>query len=309
MASLLKRTLKKMNNKLKQLIAENSAIVENELEGYVSIKDDYGLVDTMAYSLLAGGKRIRPFIVLETYKAFSGLEDVSKALPFACALEMIHTYSLIHDDLPSMDNDDYRRGKLTNHKVYGEGPALLAGDTLLTYAFEILASNDNVSAKSIALATKCLASCAGAFGMAGGQMIDLNSESNIKSYEQLKKMHALKTGALMKCAVLLGYYAFTDEPSSYIESQLESFAINLGIAFQVRDDVLDVIASDEALGKPTGSDSKNGKITTLTFMSLDDAKKEVDVLTNKALEALEACLKEKGKVLCELAKYMVERDK
>ena len=236
-----------MNNNLKLLIDEKSTIVENELIRYVSEKDGYGLVDAMSYSLLAGGKRIRPFIVLETYKAFSGSADVRKALPFACALEMIHTYSLIHDDLPAMDNDDYRRGKLTNHKVYGEGPALLAGDTLLTYAFEVLASNNNVSDKSIVLATKCLAQCAGAFGMAGGQMIDLNSESNINSYEQLKIMHSLKTGALMKCAVLLGYYAYTDTPNSEIERLLEDFAINLGIAFQVRDDVLDVISCNETL--------------------------------------------------------------
>ena len=298
-----------MNNNLKLLIDENSTIVENELIRYVSEKDGYGLVDAMSYSLLAGGKRIRPFIVLETYKAFSGSADVRKALPFACALEMIHTYSLIHDDLPAMDNDDYRRGKLTNHKVYGEGQALLAGDTLLTYAFEVLASNNNVSDKSIVLATKCLAQCAGAFGMAGGQMIDLNSESNIKSYEQLKIMHSLKTGALMKCAVLLGYYAYTDTPNSEIERLLEDFAINLGIAFQVRDDVLDVISCNETLGKPTGSDNKNGKITTLSFMSLDEAQKEVDNLTKKSLESLDKCLNKDGWVLCELAKYMVERDK
>ena len=305
----MKRILTKMNEMLKKLITDNSTIVENELDRLVSTKDQYGLVDAMSYSLLAGGKRIRPFIVLETYKAFSGSNDVSKALPFACALEMIHTYSLIHDDLPSMDNDDYRRGKLTNHKVYGEGPALLAGDTLLTYAFEVLSSNDKVSSKSVALATICLAQCAGAFGMAGGQMIDLNSEKNIKSYEQLKQMHALKTGALMKSAVLLGYYAYTDEPNNEIEKQLESFAINLGIAFQVRDDVLDVIANNESLGKPTGSDNKNGKITTLSFMSLEDAQKEVDSLTSKALISLSECLDNKGTVLYELAKYMVERDK
>ena len=298
-----------MNDKLKALIVENSTIVENELSKYIQEKDGYGLVDAMSYSLLAGGKRIRPFIVLETFKAFSGSCDVSKALPFACALEMIHTYSLIHDDLPCMDNDDYRRGKLTNHMVYGEGPALLAGDTLLTYAFEVLASNNKVSAKSVALATICLSKCAGAFGMAGGQMIDLNSEKNIKTYEQLKQMHALKTGALMKCAVLLGYYAYTDNPEKSIENQLESFAINLGIAFQVRDDVLDVISDSVALGKPTGSDSKNGKITTLTFMSLENAQKEVDALTNKSLDSLYSCLGDKGAVLYELAKYMVERDK
>ncbi len=298
-----------MKTDLKELLVINSTIVENELKKYIFLRDNHGLHDIMAYSLLMGGKRIRPFMVIETYKAFSGKNNIEKALPFACALEMIHTYSLIHDDLPCMDNDDYRRGKLTNHKVYGEAKALLAGDTLLTYAFDVLASNKYVSNKSIVLATKALAYCSGGFGMAGGQMIDLNSGDNIKSLDELKEMHSLKTGALIRCAMLLGYYASTDEPDASVVKKLEKFATNVGIAFQFRDDILDVISNKETLGKQTGSDDKNGKTTTLTFLSLDEAQKQVNALTDEAICAIDECLGEKSVVLKELAKYMVERDK
>ena len=298
-----------MMSDLKELLIKNSSIVEKELEKYICLKDNHGLHDAMAYSLLMGGKRIRPFIVLETYKAFSGKDDIEKALPFACALEMIHTYSLIHDDMPCMDNDDYRRGKLTNHKVYGEAKALLAGDTLLTYAFEVLSSNELVSDRSIKLATQALARASGGFGMAGGQMIDLNSGDNIKSLDDLKKMHSLKTGALIRCAVLLGYLASTDSPDASVIESLEKFATNVGIAFQFRDDVLDVISNKETLGKQTGSDNKNGKSTTLSFMSIDEAQEQINELTNEALSSIDECLGEKGIVLKELAKYMVERDR
>ena len=298
-----------MKTEFEKLLVENSKIIEDELRKYVLLKDNHGLHDIMAYSLLMGGKRIRPFIVIETYKAFSKDIDIKRALPFACALEMIHTYSLIHDDLPCMDNDDYRRGKLTNHKVYGEAKALLAGDTLLTYAFEVLASNKYVSDRSIKLATVALARCAGGFGMAGGQMIDLNSDVNIKSLDELKEMHSLKTGALIRCAVILGYLAATDAPNETDIQNLERFATNIGIAFQFRDDILDVISNKETLGKLTGSDDKNGKVTTLSFLSIENAQKQVIELTNDALDAIDKCLGEKGRILKELAKFMIERDK
>ena len=256
-----------------------------------------------------GGKRIRPFIVLEVFKAFSQSNEINKALPFACALEMIHTYSLIHDDLPCMDDDDYRRGKLTNHKKYGEAQALLAGDTLLTYAFEILASNEYVSDKSIVLATKALSYCSGAFGMAGGQMIDLNSGESISSLEELKEMHSLKTGALIRCAVLLGYYASTDCPDKRVIENLEKYATNIGIAFQFRDDILDVISNTEVLGKQTGSDDKNGKSTVLTFLTVDEAQSQIDKLTDEAITVLDECLSENGAILKDLALFMAKRDK
>lgn len=298
-----------MTTDLKELLVSNSTIVENALKSHILKDDKHGLHDMMAYSLLMGGKRIRPFMVLETFKAFSQSENIEKALPFACALEMIHTYSLIHDDLPCMDNDDYRRGKLTSHKVYGEAQALLAGDTLLTYAFEVLASNTHVSDKSIVLATKALASCAGGFGMAGGQMIDLDSGNNIKTLDELKEMHSLKTGALIRCAMLLGYYASTDNPDDKIVKNLEKFATNVGIAFQFRDDILDVISTSEVLGKKIGSDNKNGKATALTFFTLEEAQKHVNDLTEEALIAIDNCLGPNGQILKDLAIYMVERDK
>ena len=292
--------------RIDERISEFSAIVENELKKYINVCG-YGLEAPMAYSLLSGGKRLRPFIVAETYKLFSNDECIEKALPFACALEMIHTYSLVHDDLPSMDNDDYRRGKLTNHKIYGEANALLAGDALLTYAFSVLASNDSVSALSIKLATKALADCAGFAGMAGGQMIDINT--NAKTYDELEKMHELKTGALIKCATLLGYFACCDTPNDDVINDLVKFSLNIGVAFQIRDDILDKIADESVLGKPVGSDEKNAKKTSLSFMTLDEAQKRVDFLTNEAITIINKYAKNGECVLADLAKYLINREK
>lgn len=292
--------------RIDELIKTNSTLVENALENYIRV-NGYGLEKPMEYSLLSGGKRLRPFIVIEAYKMFSMDNDIEKALPFACALEMIHTYSLIHDDLPCMDNDDFRRGKPTSHKVFGEANALLAGDAMLTYAFSVLASNDRVSPLSIKLATSALADCAGFTGMAGGQMIDVNTSAS--SYEELEKMHALKTGALIKCAVLLGYFAFTDNPDVEIVENLSKFAINIGIAFQIRDDILDKIADEAILGKPIGSDEKNDKKTSLSFLSIEEAQKKVDTLTSEAIEIINKYSNGQNSVLAELAKYLVNREK
>lgn len=298
-----------MLTNIESLLKLNSTIVENELTKYMTAYHGYGLKETMSYSLLMGGKRIRPFIVIETYKAFSGeSSDIKKALPFACALEMIHTYSLIHDDLPCMDNDEYRRGKLTSHMVYGENKALLTGDALLTFAFEVLSCNDMVSDTSIKFATQVLSKCSGQMGMAGGQMLDLESGNNIKSYDELKKMHELKTSALIKAAVLLGYFAYTDKLDESVAKLLITYATNIGIAFQIRDDILDIISSNEVLGKNIGSDFKNGKKTTLSFMSLEEAQKQVEVLTDNAIRAIDKCLGENGRALKELAYYLVGRE-
>lgn len=294
-------------NELKNLLETNSTLVENALSLYFKTENE--LFDIMSYSLFAGGKRIRPFIAIEVFKAFSKTEVAEKVLPFACALEMIHTYSLIHDDLPCMDDDDYRRGIPTSHKVYGEAKALLAGDTLLTHAFEIATSNSCVSDKSARLAIKVLAQCSGAFGMAGGQMIDLDSKNKILSYEALKEMYALKTGALLKCAALLGYYAYTDTPDKCIEQALSDFAINLGIAFQLRDDVLDVISTKDVLGKNILSDEKNGKTTALSFLSLEMVKNDVKAYTEKALNSLNKCFDKDADVLKAISLYLVEREK
>ncbi len=291
--------------KIDELILANSAIVENELRKYIDV-NGYGLEKPMEYSLLSGGKRLRPFIAIEAYKLFSKKDDIERVLPYACALEMIHTYSLIHDDLPCMDNDDYRRGKPTSHKIFGEANALLAGDALLTYAFSVASSNDKASDASVRNAIRALADCAGFGGMCGGQMLDINCA--ISSYQELEKMHELKTGALIKCAVLLGYYAFCDKPDVQIVDDLSKFAINIGIAFQIRDDILDKIADEALLGKPVGSDEKNNKLTSLSYMSIDEAQDKVDRLTDEAIKIISK-YSDENDTLIELAKYLVERNK
>ena len=300
-----------MKNKINSYFDKILPVIEDRLKFYLSDKNDNGLAEIMKYSLLSGGKRLRPIFVIEAYKLFSKSADFEKSLPYACALEMIHTYSLIHDDLPCMDNDDYRRGRLTNHKVFGEAQALLAGDTLLTYAFEILASNDKVSYKSNSLATVALAKYAGFSGMAGGQMIDLDSGNNINSLNELFKMHSLKTGALIKCALVLGYLASTDNPDSGVISDLEKIADNIGIAFQIKDDILDKTSDISVLGKKTGSDDKNGKSTAITYLTIEEATELVVKLTDEAIELLEKYYNnfEGEHMLVELAKYMVIREK
>lgn len=295
-------------NELFDLLNENTRIIENKLIEYLKTTEDNGLCELMSYSLLSGGKRIRPFLVLETYKLFSKCDDVTPAIPYACALEMIHTYSLIHDDLPCMDNDDLRRGKPTSHKVFGEAKALLAGDTMLTYAFEVLASNQKVSKKSISLATVALAKCAGFAGMAGGQMLDLEGEA--ESLDELLNIHRLKTGALIKCAMILGYLAYCDEPDDKILKDLEIFATNVGIAFQFRDDILDRISNSETLGKMVGSDDKNGKVTALSFMSVEKAQEMINRLTDEAVSTIDYYYdSESFHSLSHIARYMAERNK
>lgn len=300
-----------MNNNLKSYFNEILPAIEGSLDKYLNNQQDNGLAEIMKYSLLSGGKRLRPILTLESYKLFSNSDDFKKAMPYACALEMIHTYSLIHDDLPCMDNDDYRRGRLTSHKVYGEAQALLAGDTLLTYAFEVASSNPMTSYKSNALATVMLSKYAGFAGMAGGQMIDLDSGKNINSLKELFHMHSLKTGALIKCALVLGYLAYTDNPSEEVICDLENIAEKIGIAFQIKDDVLDRTSNISILGKKTGSDDKNGKATALTYLTIEEANEMISNLTNEAIDILEKYYdNRKGNhTLVELAKYMVIREK
>ena len=300
-----------MKNELNSLMLESTSVIEAKLREYMNKHSGYGLGEIMSYSLFAGGKRLRPFIVLESYKLFSCSNDIEKALPYACALELIQTYSLIHDDLPCMDNDDFRRGKPTCHKVYGEDMALLAGDSLLTYAFELIAENEKVSDKSARLATACLAKYAGFAGMAGGQMVDLNSQGKIKTYDELKKMHSLKTAALIKCALVLGYLAYTDTPNDVIIKDLELYGENVGIAFQIKDDILDVTSSQEELGKPIGSDEKNEKTTIFSFMTMLEAENEMKMLIDNAISSIDKYYASDVSFhsLSELAKYMIERTK
>ena len=292
---------------IEKLIEKNCEIINSSLEKYCKVMG-HGLEKSMAYSLMSEGKRIRPFLTVETYKMFSKDKDLKKVIPFACAVEMVHTYSLIHDDLPAMDNDDYRRGKLTNHKVFGEAEAILAGDSLLTYAFALLANNSYVSDKSIVLATKWLSECAGFYGMTGGQMIDLNSSKTINPYDSLLAMHQLKTGMLIRAACLLGYFAACDTPDEKVVADLSAYSLRLGIAFQLRDDILDKISNDSVLGKPTGSDEKNDKTTSLSYLSIEEAQKEVDYYTQKAKSSINKYCK-KDNSLSMLADYLINRNK
>lgn len=243
--------------------------------------DDDIVCEAMRYSVENGGKRIRPVLVLECCRLTGG--DIEKALDFACALEFVHTYSLIHDDLPCMDDDDMRRGKPSCHKKFGEEYALLAGDGLLTYAFEVIASS-SLDAEKKSEAVLCLANNAGFNGMIGGQVVDLRSEGTKITYERLKTMHSLKTGCLIRCAAKLGCIA--SGAGEEETKALISYADNLGLAFQIVDDILDVIGSEEELGKPIGSDAECGKTTYVTLFGLDKAQKMAREVTETALECI-----------------------
>ena len=293
-----------MNVNISERLSIVADKVEKALMEFLPEKDsEYGLTSAMKYSLLGGGKRIRAFLTLAFAEIYGADEEA--AMPFACALEMVHAYSLIHDDLPCMDDDDMRRGKPSCHKQYGEATALLAGDSLLTLAFEVCASNNKVSPKSVVLAVKTLADLAGYNGMCGGQEIDLAEK--VETYDKLKKLHSMKTSALIKAACLLGLYAATDSPDEETVNNISEYAECLGIAFQIHDDILDVTSDSETLGKPVGSDVKNDKKTIFSFMNLEDAKKTERELTDKAISAVSICPDKDVPV--QLALWLLSRNK
>jgi len=261
------------------------------------------LYEAMNYSLLAGGKRIRPILTLEACRLCGG--DPETALPFACAVEMIHTYSLIHDDLPCMDDDDLRRGRPTNHKVYGEATAVLAGDALLTAAFEIMSTQCTLPAERALLGVAILSAAAGGQGMVGGQVLDLSGEGHFLSEDDLNEIHSLKTGAMIMAAADLGCIA-----AGATETQrqaVRTYASALGLAFQIRDDMLDVEGNTEEFGKPVGSDAANEKSTFVTLKGLDRCRMEVQTLTTQAVAALE--IFEEKEFLAELALMLERRTK
>jgi len=257
----------------------------------------------MAYSTLGGGKRIRAFLVLEFARLFGASEEA--AMPYACALECVHAYSLIHDDLPCMDDDDLRRGKPSCHIAFGEAQALLAGDGLLTYAFELCSSNRYVSHKSARLAAAELAKEAGAIGMVGGQTLDLANE--VSGYGDLRKIYLKKTGALIRAACLLGYFAACDRPHEHDIRNITLYAEAIGLAFQIHDDILDVKSNTETLGKTVGSDAKNDKKTVLAFLSMKEAEEEETLLTLLAVEAVSDY--HDSELLCKLAIWLLARQK
>jgi len=243
------------------------------------------IFDAEKYSLLIGGKRIRPYLVFSFSRIAGG--DDQAALAAACAIEMIHTYSLIHDDLPCMDNDDYRRGRLTNHKVYGEDVAVLAGDALLTRAFETVASSNALSPLQKSEMVLLLAQAAGDRGMIGGQILDIKaSKTDIRDMAYLVQMHRLKTGALIRAAAKLGCIAAGKQEDKRLMEAADLYASNIGLAFQIVDDVLDVTGDSEMLGKNTGVDSRANKLTFLNFYSVNEAMTYAAQLTMQAIAAI-----------------------
>lgn len=263
------------------------------------------LYDAMRYAALGGGKRIRPHLVFEFCRLFGG--DEAAALPFAAAIELVHSSSLVHDDMPCMDNDDYRRGRLTCHKVYGEDIALLCGDALITKGYEAAAKNPLVPPEAALEGTTLLISLSGGEGMMGGQNIDLCSEGKAISFDTLLKMHAKKTGALITAASLLGCVAAGVPISDTRAKDAETYARGVGLSFQIIDDVLDVIGDEKTLGKHTHADAEENKTTFISFMSVDDAKAYAARETEKAISAV-------GKYagsddLISFAKYLIDRTK
>ena len=252
--------------------AERKQLVEKFLEKRTAKKGISKVDDAMVYSLLAGGKRLRPILLMATADAVGG--KGYNYLPVACGLEMIHTYSLIHDDLPCMDNDDYRRGRLTNHKVYGEATALLAGDGLLTMAFEVMLEQKNVDPAVLVDVVRETAMCAGNFGMVGGQGLDMEAETKQRTEKELKTLHEGKTGALFIAAIRGGARLAGATEKQLLA--LTQFAQFLGLAFQITDDILDVTGTEAELGKPVGSDEKNHKTTYVTLFTLEGAQKKAD---------------------------------
>ena len=290
-----------------KLLNQYKEMVENRIEElFPEVESGYShLVKAARYSLLSGGKRIRPAVMMEFCKLCGGKAE--DALDFAVALEMIHTYSLIHDDLPCMDDDDMRRGRPSCHKAFGEDIALLAGDTLLTEAF-FVASNANVSPDKALKAVSYLSANAGLHGMIGGQVLDLAFEENKPDAVELSDMYMRKTAALLIAAAVIGCIAAGKDSEENIKSATK-YGYNLGLAFQVIDDILDVTADEKKLGKPVGSDNKNNKTTFVTIYGIEKAFAIAAQLTNAALDALDELGNEnETAALYELTNYLLDRN-
>lgn len=293
---------------IKKEIAEHTSQVEEIIKKYLPEETGYQktVMEAMNYSFLAGGKRLRPMLMQETYRLFGGTSDIIE--PFMAAIEMIHTYSLIHDDLPAMDNDDYRRGRKTTHVVYGEAMGILAGDALLNFAFETACKGlmQEVGNPAVARAVQILAQKAGIYGMLGGQVVDVESEGQPLEREKLDFIYDLKTGALIEASMLIG--AVLAGASEKEQQVILQVAKDVGLAFQIQDDILDVTSDIETLGKPIGSDEKNHKTTYVTIRGLAQAQKDVEEISERALEGV-ASLSEENVFLNELIRYLIHRKK
>lgn len=293
---------------IKKEIAERTRQIETVITQYLPEEEGYQqtVIEAMNYSFLSGGKRLRPMLMQETYRMFGGKSSVVE--PFMAAIEMIHTYSLIHDDLPAMDNDEYRRGRKTTHIVYGEAMAILAGDGLLNHAFEtaISALTMEPNNPQIAKALAVFARKAGIYGMIGGQTVDIESEGTPLNKEKLNFIYELKTGALIEASMLIG--AILAGATKKEQDIVGAIARNVGLAFQIQDDILDVTSTLEVLGKPIGSDEKNEKSTYVSLEGIEKARKEVQELTEDAVGLMNS-LVVKNEFLSNLLMHLIYRDK
>lgn len=289
---------------IKELMNSYRVKIDSEIDNFfpVSNAEYSGVIDAARYSLTLGGKRIRPIIMLEFARLCGG--DEKAVMPFAVALEMIHTYSLIHDDLPCMDNDDMRRGKPSCHIKFGEDTALLAGDTLLTESFGV-ALKSTAEAENKLRALDVLRHCAGADGMIGGQVMDLAFESMKPDAEQLKTMYLRKTGALLAAAAEIGCILAGADENTIITAR--NYALDVGLAFQIIDDILDIMGDEAVLGKPIGSDEENNKTTLVSIYGLENAKALASVLSENALKSLSE-LNGDTTALTELTGYLLNRN-
>ena len=283
--------------------------IENILRKYLPDSSGHQekIMEAMEYNLMAGGKRIRPMLMKETYEMFGGTGKIIE--PFMAAIEMIHTYSLIHDDLPAMDNDDYRRGRKTTHIVYGEAMGILAGDALLNYAFETASEAfdmDRDNGYLIGKALQILGRKAGIYGMIGGQVVDVAASGKAVDKDVLDFIYDLKTGALIEASMMIG--AILAGATEQEVKIIESAAKKVGLAFQIQDDILDVTSTLEVLGKPIGSDEKNHKATYVSFEGLEKAKEDVALYTNSAVARMDS-LVVKNEFLNELLLYLISREK
>ncbi len=291
---------------LKERLKEYTCLINEELDRLIKTQNcpEKELLESMKYSLMAGGKRLRPALVLEGYRLFK--DDYEKAVPFACAMEMVHTFSLIHDDLPAIDNDDLRRGKPTNHKVFGESTAILAGDGLLDYAYKVIASDlqnlDNIENKVKAF--KIFSD--NVFDMIKGEYVDIENEGKDILISELMYMHDNKTAALIRASLTMGATlagATNDEIKVLTE-----YANIIGLTFQIRDDILGEVGDEKVLGKPIGHDKTKGKRTFVTVLGLDEAKKQLEQKTEEAQNALVKFSKYNTDFFNELAIFIKERN-
>ncbi|HBH1340917.1 polyprenyl synthetase family protein [Clostridioides difficile] len=291
----------------KQCLKEKASFVEKVLKEYMPKEEGYQktVIEAMNYSLSAGGKRLRPILTLEACKIVGGNED--EAIPFAIAIEMIHTYSLIHDDLPALDNDDLRRGRPTNHKVYGEAMGILAGDALLNYAFEVMlaGSINKENPEKYLKAINEIAKGAGIYGMIGGQVVDVESENKQIEKEKLDYIHMNKTAAMMVGCMRAG--ATIGGANSEQMEEITKYAKNIGLSFQIVDDILDIVGDEAKLGKKVGSDLENHKSTYPSLLGLDKSKEIAHNLIDEAKKSIEK-LSDDVDFLKGLAEYIIDRE-